>query len=146
MVIENVPLGGACGNSHDIQVVTLAQDWIATNVTPPLEVVGSLASEMIKRASEEEQVGTWLGMSLLLPKLDGIVRQRNDVKKPKREKKQSASVFLPRPSTSRCKQMRIGIRSNARGTGRAIGHSPTRQKCRSFLTIYSPNPLTVRLL
>jgi hypothetical protein len=45
---------------HDIQVITLAQDWIATNVTPPVEVVGSLASEMIKRASEEEQVGVQL--------------------------------------------------------------------------------------
>jgi hypothetical protein len=41
---------------HDIQVITLAQDWIATNITPRVEVVGSLASEMIKRASEEEQV------------------------------------------------------------------------------------------
>lgn len=41
---------------HNIQVITLAQDWIATNVSPPVEVVGSLASEMIRRASEEEQV------------------------------------------------------------------------------------------
>ena len=42
------------------QVVTVAQDWIATNIAPPVEVAGSLASEMIKRASEEEQVGVWL--------------------------------------------------------------------------------------
>jgi eukaryotic translation initiation factor 2-alpha kinase 4 len=41
---------------HNIQVITLAQDWIATNISPPVEVVGSLASEMIRRASEEEQV------------------------------------------------------------------------------------------
>jgi hypothetical protein len=42
------------------QVVTVAQDWISTNIAPPVEVVGSLASEMIKRASEEEQVGVWM--------------------------------------------------------------------------------------
>jgi hypothetical protein len=41
---------------HNIQVITFAQDWIATNISPPVEVVGSLASEMIRRASEEEQV------------------------------------------------------------------------------------------
>lgn len=41
---------------HNIQVITLAQDWIATNISPPVEAVGSLASEMIRRASEEEQV------------------------------------------------------------------------------------------
>jgi hypothetical protein len=39
-----------------LQVVTAAQDWIASNITPPVEVLGSLASEMIKRASEEKQV------------------------------------------------------------------------------------------
>ncbi len=46
--------------SDHFQVVTVAQDWISTNIAPPVEVVGSLASEMIKRASEEEQVGVWL--------------------------------------------------------------------------------------
>jgi hypothetical protein len=49
-------------DQHDIQVITSAQDWIATNITPPVEVVGSLASEMIKRASEEEQVSILLSV------------------------------------------------------------------------------------
>lgn len=43
------------GTEIVFQVVTAAQDWIATNIIPPAQVVGSLASEMIKRASEEEQ-------------------------------------------------------------------------------------------
>ncbi|KAI9457648.1 kinase-like domain-containing protein [Lactarius psammicola] len=43
------------GTEIVFQVVTAAQDWIATNIMPPVQVVGSLASEMIKRASEEEQ-------------------------------------------------------------------------------------------
>ncbi|KAI0954220.1 hypothetical protein AcV7_007513 [Taiwanofungus camphoratus] len=37
------------------QVITFAQDWIANNVVPPAEVAGSLATEMSKRASEEER-------------------------------------------------------------------------------------------
>ncbi|KAI0300075.1 hypothetical protein B0F90DRAFT_1817684 [Multifurca ochricompacta] len=45
----------SCGTEMVFQVVTAAQDWISTNITPPVEVLGSLASEMIKRASEEEQ-------------------------------------------------------------------------------------------
>jgi len=43
------------GTETVFQVITAAQDWIAANITPPVEVAGSLASEMIKRASEEEQ-------------------------------------------------------------------------------------------
>ncbi|KAF8483387.1 hypothetical protein DFH94DRAFT_307281 [Russula ochroleuca] len=43
------------GTEIVFQVITSAQDWIATNITPPVEAIGSLASEMIKRASEEEQ-------------------------------------------------------------------------------------------
>jgi len=43
-----------------LQVVTAAQDWITSNITPPVEVLGSLASEMRKRASEEKQVRGWL--------------------------------------------------------------------------------------
>jgi len=43
------------GTEIVFQVVTVAQDWISTNIAPPVEVIGSLASEMIKRASEEEQ-------------------------------------------------------------------------------------------
>ncbi|KAH9956146.1 hypothetical protein BC827DRAFT_1139950 [Russula dissimulans] len=43
------------GTEIVFQVITAAQDWIAANITPPVEVVGSLASEMIKRALEEEQ-------------------------------------------------------------------------------------------
>ncbi|KAL6299472.1 kinase-like domain-containing protein [Sparassis latifolia] len=37
------------------QIVTYAQDWITNNVARPVEVVGSLATEMNKRASEEER-------------------------------------------------------------------------------------------
>ena len=38
------------------QIVTFAQDWIASNVKPPVEVVGSLATEMNRRAHEKEMV------------------------------------------------------------------------------------------
>jgi hypothetical protein len=48
-----------------LQVVTAAQDWIASNITPPVEVLGSLASEMRKRASEEKQVRGWLCLLLI---------------------------------------------------------------------------------
>ncbi|CCM05314.1 uncharacterized protein FIBRA_07528 [Fibroporia radiculosa] len=37
------------------QIVTFAQDWITTNVVPPMEVTDSLATEMIKRAFEAER-------------------------------------------------------------------------------------------
>ncbi|KAI0266451.1 kinase-like domain-containing protein [Gloeopeniophorella convolvens] len=43
------------GTEIVFQVITAAQDWIATNISPPAEVVGSLASEMIRRATEEER-------------------------------------------------------------------------------------------
>jgi len=54
------------GTEIVFQVVTAAQDWIATNIIPPVQVVGSLASEMIKRASEEEQVGGPLNIMTLV--------------------------------------------------------------------------------
>ena len=38
------------------QIVTFAQDWILNHVTPPLEVSGSLAAEMRKRAIAEDEV------------------------------------------------------------------------------------------
>lgn len=38
------------------QIVTFAQDWISNKVKPPVEVVGSLATEMNRRAYEEELV------------------------------------------------------------------------------------------
>jgi hypothetical protein len=36
--------------------VTFSQEWITNNVSPPPEVPGSLATEMEKRALEEERV------------------------------------------------------------------------------------------
>jgi eukaryotic translation initiation factor 2-alpha kinase 4 len=36
--------------------VTFTQEWISDNVSPPIEVPGSLATEMKKRASDEERV------------------------------------------------------------------------------------------
>ncbi|KAA1478685.1 Serine/threonine-protein kinase [Dentipellis sp. KUC8613] len=43
------------GEEMVFQIVTFAQDWLATNVKPPVEAVGSLATEMIKRAMDEER-------------------------------------------------------------------------------------------
>ncbi|PCH37122.1 Serine/threonine-protein kinase [Wolfiporia cocos MD-104 SS10] len=37
------------------QIVTFAQEWLVAYIVPPVEVVGSLATEMSKRAYEEEQ-------------------------------------------------------------------------------------------
>ena len=37
------------------QIVTFAQDWIASNIKPPA-VIGSLATEMNRRAHEKEMV------------------------------------------------------------------------------------------
>lgn len=48
-----------------IQIVTFAQDWILNHVVPPLEVVGSLATEMKKRAIAEEEVRSPLLLWLL---------------------------------------------------------------------------------
>ncbi|THH00815.1 hypothetical protein EW026_g1755 [Hermanssonia centrifuga] len=43
------------GTEAVFQVVEAAQDWLENNVTPPVEPIGSLATEMIRRALEEEQ-------------------------------------------------------------------------------------------
>ncbi|KZT06721.1 Serine/threonine-protein kinase [Laetiporus sulphureus 93-53] len=43
------------GSEMVFQIVTFAQEWITSNVSPPVEVVGSLATEMNKRAYEEER-------------------------------------------------------------------------------------------
>jgi hypothetical protein len=73
------------------------------------------------------------------------IRQRSDVKRLKREKRRSASVFSLRHSMSRYKQMHVGTRLNARGTGRAIGLNLMRQRFqKSLLTTYLPDPSTVR--
>ncbi|KAL4251194.1 non-specific serine/threonine protein kinase [Abortiporus biennis] len=37
------------------QIVTFAQDWILNNIAPPVEVSGSLATQMTQRAIAEEQ-------------------------------------------------------------------------------------------
>ncbi|KAH9923827.1 uncharacterized protein B0H18DRAFT_1013542 [Fomitopsis serialis] len=42
------------GEEMVFQIVTFAQEWITHNVKPPVEVVGSLATEMNRRAHEEE--------------------------------------------------------------------------------------------
>ncbi|KAH8096907.1 hypothetical protein BXZ70DRAFT_945142 [Cristinia sonorae] len=43
------------GNEIVFQIVTFAQDWLLSNITPPAEVVGSLATEMMRRAIAEEE-------------------------------------------------------------------------------------------
>ncbi|KAI0077507.1 Serine/threonine-protein kinase [Panus rudis PR-1116 ss-1] len=43
------------GREAVFEIVTFAQEWIATNVEPPVEVSGSLATQMIQRAIAEEQ-------------------------------------------------------------------------------------------
>ncbi|OBZ78007.1 Serine/threonine-protein kinase gcn2 [Grifola frondosa] len=43
------------GEEMVFSVVTFAQEWISENVVPAIEVAGSLATEMNKRASEEER-------------------------------------------------------------------------------------------
>ncbi|KAH9943970.1 hypothetical protein B0H21DRAFT_747282 [Amylocystis lapponica] len=43
------------GSEMVFQVITFSQDWMSINISPPVEVVGSLATEMNKRASEEER-------------------------------------------------------------------------------------------
>ncbi|KAI0320013.1 hypothetical protein OF83DRAFT_1275377 [Amylostereum chailletii] len=43
------------GTEMVFQIVTFLQDWISSNVTPPIEVVGSLATEMTRRALDEER-------------------------------------------------------------------------------------------
>ncbi|OCH91731.1 Serine/threonine-protein kinase [Obba rivulosa] len=42
------------GSEMVFQVITFCQDWMANNVVPPVEVVGSLATQMNQRAQEEE--------------------------------------------------------------------------------------------
>ncbi|TFY73054.1 hypothetical protein EWM64_g10958, partial [Hericium alpestre] len=43
------------GTEMVFQIVTFAQDWLAAHINPPPEVQGSLATQMIKRASDEER-------------------------------------------------------------------------------------------
>jgi translation initiation factor 2-alpha kinase 4 len=42
--------------SRSDQIITTAQEWLADHVHPPTEASGSLATEMTKRAIEEERV------------------------------------------------------------------------------------------
>ncbi|KAI0051565.1 Serine/threonine-protein kinase [Auriscalpium vulgare] len=44
------------GTEMVFQIATFAQEWILDNVAPPVEVVGSLAAEMTRRAEEEERM------------------------------------------------------------------------------------------
>ncbi|EKM74744.1 hypothetical protein AGABI1DRAFT_109872 [Agaricus bisporus var. burnettii JB137-S8] len=44
------------GSEMVFQIVTCAQEWIENNVTPPVEVAGSLALQMNQRAKDEERV------------------------------------------------------------------------------------------
>ncbi|EIW85919.1 hypothetical protein CONPUDRAFT_114006 [Coniophora puteana RWD-64-598 SS2] len=46
------------GGEMVFQVITAAQEWIADNIRPPQEASGSLAYEMVKRATEEERERT----------------------------------------------------------------------------------------
>ncbi|KAF9445879.1 Serine/threonine-protein kinase [Macrolepiota fuliginosa MF-IS2] len=43
------------GSEMVFQIVTFAQEWIGSNVTPPVEVTGSLALQMNQRAMDEER-------------------------------------------------------------------------------------------
>ncbi|KAH7905298.1 kinase-like domain-containing protein [Hygrophoropsis aurantiaca] len=43
------------GSEMVFQIITSAQEWIADHIRPPVEVSGSLATEMTKRASEQER-------------------------------------------------------------------------------------------
>ncbi|KAH7923751.1 Serine/threonine-protein kinase [Leucogyrophana mollusca] len=43
------------GSEMVFQIITSAQEWIAEHIHPPAEVSGSLATEMTKRASEQEK-------------------------------------------------------------------------------------------
>jgi hypothetical protein len=38
------------------QIATFAQDWLAANVTPSTDAIGSLAMQMTRRAQDEERV------------------------------------------------------------------------------------------
>lgn len=60
------------------QIITFAQDWIATHVVPPVEVVGSLATEMNKRASEEERVSGIPPCSIVTIDLSKAKKQREE--------------------------------------------------------------------
>lgn len=69
-----------------------------------------MASEMIKRASEEEQVSGLLGILSFAPRIVHCTRRRNDVKRLKRERRRSASVFSQRQLMTKYKRMLIGTR------------------------------------
>ncbi|KAI6125176.1 kinase-like domain-containing protein [Pisolithus croceorrhizus] len=43
------------GSEMVFQIITTAQEWIAERIKPPSEASGSLATEMTKRATQEEQ-------------------------------------------------------------------------------------------
>jgi len=41
--------------NHSDQIITSAQEWLADHIHPPIEASGSLATEMTRRAIEEER-------------------------------------------------------------------------------------------
>lgn len=89
------------GSEMVFQIVTFAQDWIASSVKPPVEVVGSLATEMNRRALEKEMVRMSAKYLVVNWGSDFTTRRRNRRKKSEPSRRKNASTNLHRSTRRR---------------------------------------------
>ena len=120
-----------CPLFTSIKIVTFCQDWIANNVTPPKEVVGSLAIQMNQRALDQERVCAFsllFSCSIVQPvsRLDTRGRWR------KQNERKSEPIGLLKNWTNRYKQMR-SVNSWPKNNSTKLGNGPI-QRLPKFLS------------
>ena len=78
--VRNETLDSFCSFFSFTKIVTFCQDWIVNNVSPPEEVVGSLAVQMKQRALDQERVRAFslsLSFHVHVLLVSGSTRERN---------------------------------------------------------------------
>src|SRR5882762_9857128 len=117
-------------NVASLQIIVFAQDWITMNVIPPVEVVGSLATEMIKRATDEERVRVYLAIeNCCFILVHDCYRPGRKGKKHKRQRRRKRRGCLLKRSTSRCVRIHSASSSSAKNLRLDSAPSLTRQRC-----------------
>lgn len=111
------------GSEMVFQIVTFAQDWIASNVKPPVEVVGSLATEMNRRAQEKEMVGASTCCSVVNRGLRRYFRRRSKRKKRKLSRRKNGSTNSRRSTRRRLVRTASGLSASGSSKRRRSGNS-----------------------
>src|SRR5580658_5687121 len=101
-----------------IKLVTFCQEWITNNVSPPPEVPGSLATEMEKRALEEERVCSTSSSSVCFNK--HILRPRESEMLQKPNKNTKGKHALRKSSRNRSGKMLKGNRLQKSGSKKPV--------------------------